>query len=245
MTHEDVVSLLPSYALGALDDVTELEAHLNHCDRCSAQLASYLEATSRLGAAVAPASPPAALRESILRARTAEISPISRRVSAPLRPFNGYTLATIAALLLIALGLGGWAFSQKQQLEATRSELALDQRGLALLTSTETSVERLQPVPPLGGEAHGHWYHRTGVSTQVLVIEFMPAPPAGQSYVGWLRQSDGSWRQVGRFALDSQGYGRIILVGDDGSKVRAVVVTRQSEGSLVPTGAVVLRWPAP
>jgi len=151
----------------------------------------------------------------------------------------------MAALLVVSLGLSAVVIRQLQQVQAARSELVLDQQGLALLTSTETTVERLQPVPPFGGDSHGHWYHRPGIPTQVLVIEFMPGPPVGQTYIGWLQQADGSWRAAGHFTLDAQGYARIILVGDDGARVRAVVVTRQSADTSAPEGTTVLRWPAP
>lgn len=244
MTHEEAQSLLPSYALGALEDSTELKAHLDRCDPCSARLASYLETTARLGEAVETVEPPASLRESILSHRVAPITTaprtawLSRRVSQ-------YVLATLAALLVVALGLSAVVVGQRHQLQSAQSELALDQQGLALLTSTETTVERLQPVPPLGGDSHGHWYHRPGIPTQVLVIEFMPRPPVGQAYVGWLEKADGSWRATGPFTLDAQGYGRIILVGDDGTRVRAVMVTRQSGDTVAPAGATVLRWPTP
>lgn len=244
MTHEEALSLLPSYALGALDDPADLEAHLERCERCSARLATYLETSARLGEAVERVEPPASLRDSIMSHQAIPIA-LAPRLARTGPPINRYVLAALAALLVVALGMGAVVIRQQQQIQATQSELALDRQGLALLTSTETTVERLQPVPPLGGDAHGHWYHRPGVPTQVLVIEFMPGPPVGQTYVGWLQLTDGSWRPAGHFTLNSQGYGRIILVGDDGTRVRAVVVSRQSGDTSTPSGATVLRWPTP
>src|SRR5437762_2861759 len=43
MTHDEAITLLPDYALGALDDARALEAHLRDCPVCTAELASYLE----------------------------------------------------------------------------------------------------------------------------------------------------------------------------------------------------------
>jgi hypothetical protein len=108
------------------------------------------------------------------------------------------------------------------------------------LTSTETTNARLGPVPPLGGDAHGHWFHRAGVRTQVLVVEALPTPPTGAAYWGWLKHKDGTWVAAGRFSLDESGYGRIILVDEDGSNVTAVGVTRQSGETRAPTGTIVL-----
>ncbi len=302
MTHEEAVTLLPSYALGALDaDVAALEAHLSDCDRCAALLASYLETTAALAEAVPQVGPPASLRAVVLTHtpgrrsslwETIAINPLSLwemvRVRAlpsspnpgPDRDENALTRSPaasprgtgestplswrarrgaggevrplwetlklralpLAAALLLVVGLAAGNVVQQQQLRAAQSEIALDQLGLALLTSTETTVERLNPIANPAGPEHGHWYHREGIATQVVVVEFMPAPASGLAYFGWLQHADGSWQPVGRFTLNDQGYGRIILTGSDGADVRAVVVTRQAQASAAPTGQVVLRW---
>lgn len=240
MTHDEARDLLPGYSLGALDDeAAALEAHLEGCPRCSAQLAAYLETTAALGGAVAQREPPAHLRAAVLA--DAPLRPLPRAV--PRRRIGRPWLA--AALLLLALGLAGGNLAQRRQLAATRSELALDSQGLALLTSTETTVQRLVPAGGLGGQAHGHWYHQPGIATQVLVIEFMPPPPAGESYYGWLQRSNGSWQAVGAFTLDAHGYGRRILLGSDGADVVAAEVTRQGRATPGPAGPPLLRWPAP
>ncbi len=245
MTHDEAAELLSAYALGALDDnVQALEAHLRGCARCSGLLASYLDTTAALGEAVDVVTPPVALRSAIL-GRAQQPTQLKRRWQWPTSIVG--RVATIAATLLVVLsvGLGAGNIAQQRQLAATRSDLALDERGLALLTSTETTVERMAPVAATASNEHGHWYHRPGIATQVVVVEFMPVPPAGDAYYGWLQRRDSSWVSVGRFTLDANGYGRVILPGTDGTDVTAVVVTRQSSASSTPTGEVVLRWPSP
>lgn len=243
MTHEEATPLLPVYALGALDDASELEAHLRDCDRCAAELASYLETTATLGAAVEQVAPPDRLRRSVL-ASLSDAPRVPRRPLPTWPSMGRFSLGALAAAAILIVGLGVAVVAQQAQLRSAREELALDQSGLALLTSTETTVVRLAPSPGFGGDAHGHWYHRAGVATQVLVIEFMPPPPAGSAYYGWLQRADGSWQRAGTFALDDRGYGRIILVGSDGADVRGVVVTLQNRATAAPSGAVALRWPA-
>ncbi len=249
MTHEEAFSLLPAYALGALDeDLEDLEAHLRHCSRCKAQLSLFLETTTALGEAAETVTPPPALRGRVLS--SVPVQPVAPRgrLQRLVEMFAAPTwkAAPIAlALLIVLAGLTAWIVVQQQQLQATRSELVLDERGLALLTSTETVTERLAPIAEPTSQAHGHWYHRPGVNTQVLVVEFMPAPPRGESYYGWLRLADGSWRAAGPFSLNSGGYGRLILLGSDGSDVRGVTVTSQPEATAQPSGEVVLRWPGP
>jgi hypothetical protein len=242
MPHEEAESMLPSYALGAFDgDVEALQRHLASCPVCSTQLADFLEATTRLAEAVPMLDPPARLRSAVLSDHA--VRRADRRFrQTRWRPFAGMLLAAAAVLLVVA-GLGGRSFQQQRQLQVAQAQLALDGQGLALLTSTETTVERLEPVIPLGDQAHGHWYHRPGIQTQVLVVEFMPPPPAGEAYFGWLQRADGSIEANGRFTLDSQGYSRLILVGHDGADVQSAIVTRQAGGAAARPGQVVLRWP--
>lgn len=241
MAHEEAEAALPGYALGAFEgDVDALQRHLASCPVCSTQLARLLEATTRLAESVPMLDPPARLRTAVL-SNNAVRQADRRYRQARWRPFAGIVLAAAAALIL-AIGLAGRSVQQQRQLNVAQAQLALDGQGLALLTSTETTVQRLEPVVPLGGQAHGHWYHRPGVQTEVLVVEFMPSPPAGEAYFGWLQRADGSAEASGRFALDSQGYSRLILVGHDGADVKAAIVTLQPVGSVSAPGPVVLRW---
>jgi hypothetical protein len=256
------MALLPEYALGALEDSAELEAHLLDCPTCTAELASLLETTAALAEAVEPVPLPASLRERVLthgvaRPGAPAEAPRDLRGSVDHRPGRGATilrlparrpavsnwLAGAAAVLLVLGGFGAGSLVQQRQIQATRAELALDQQGLVLLTSTETANARLAPVPPLDGNAHGHWFHRNGVNTQVLVVESLPAPPTGEAYWGWLQRKDGNWIAAGPFALDPTGYGRIILPGSDGSDVTAIQVTRQASGTAAPAGTLVLKGP--
>jgi len=264
MTHEEAASLLPAYALGALEDTAAIEAHLLVCSVCAADLAGYLETTAALGTAVEQVAPPPSLRARVLARATPAlnhredrpvpsrdetwVSVVPRHSKPRLWPFRlrrlaAKQLATAAAVFFIVGALATGNLIQQRQLQASHAELALDQRGLDLLTSTETTNVRLSPIPPLGGDTHGHWFYRAGVLTEVLVVEAMPAVPSGAAYYGWLQRKDGTWIAAGRFALDSTGYGRLILTGGDGSNVRSVEVTSQTRETGTPTGTLVLRGP--
>jgi hypothetical protein len=253
VTHEETFELLPVYALGALDqDVAALEAHLDQCLRCQAEMAACLRTTARLGQAMEIVAPPPALREAVLAAVPVQavadrgrLRWFGSRVRFPILLRHPTSLATAAALVLVVLGLAAWNLAQQRQLRSAHSELMLDRQGLALLTSTETINIRLNPVAEPGTPEHGHWYHRPGIQTQVLVIEFMPKPSAGASYYGWLQGEDGSWRAAGAFPLDDRGHGRLILLGDDGSGVKSVAITRQSPPATTPQGRFILRGAAP
>jgi hypothetical protein len=242
VTHDEVADLLPAYALGALDeDAATIDEHLRGCRECSELLATYLDASVALGEAVPTVLPPASLRTAVF-AYAERRYPDQRGWGQWL--WQRSSLVAAGILLVLSAGLGLGNVVQQRQLDTRQSILALDERGLALLTSTETSVDRLAPLNPSPTNAHGHWYHRGGIQTQVFVVEFMPAPPAGEAYYGWLELRDGSWQSVGRFTMDSTGYGRVILLGGDGSNAQGVRVTRQTAPSAAPSGTVVLRGPA-
>ena len=252
MTHDEALELLPVYALGALDeDVAALESHLDQCAQCRTELTAHLETTAKLGEAMEVAEPPRALREAVLAAMPERAGSVRRRIAwssiwqrFPVLLRFPVSLA-LSALLLVVIGLAAWNVVQQRQIREERSELLLDRSGLALLTSTETVQIRLNPVAEPGSKAHGHWYHRTAIQTQVLVIEFMPKLAGGNRYYGWLQYQDDSWRLVGPFPVDDKGHGRLILSGDDGSGVKCVAVTRQARPTTRPEAEPILRGVAP
>jgi hypothetical protein len=246
-----------------MEDNHELEAHLRVCPICATELAPYLETTAVLAEAVDQVSPPAWLRERVLFHNALRFVPREEPIrefpqdrhthwvrhakitrSAPHRPIWLRRLATAAAIFLLGVSFGASSLIERQQFDSSQAELAIDQQGLVLLTSTETANARLAPLPPLGGDAHGHWFHRAGLNTQVLVIEAMPAPPTGEAYWGWLQRKDGTWIAAGRFSIDRTGYARIILTGSDGADVKAIQVTTQANETTAPTGVLVLQGPS-
>lgn len=239
MTHEEALELVPIYALGALDErVAELEEHIGVCEACRVSLASYEETAAALGQALAPVAPPPSLRERVLVA-------VPEAAVSPAPPLNLMRLprwlpsSAAAALLVVALGLGVWNARQRAELATLRQTADVDERGLELLTSTETANDRLNPVVA-GAKEHGHWFHQTGQSAQVLVVEFMPLLGPGDAYYGWFQRRDGSWLLAGTFQVDGTGYGRLILLGSDGADVQRVEVTRQTQATSAPSGTVVL-----
>lgn len=243
MTHDEAVVALPAYALGAFaGDVDALQRHLDSCQVCSAQLAQHLETTTRLAEAVPMLNPPARLRAAVL-SDSAVLRAYRRYCLRSWRPIAN-SLLPLAAVLLLVVGLTGHSVQQQRQLDTTQVQLAIDASGLALLTSTETTVQRLEPVAALGTQAHGHWYHRPGIKTQVLVAEFLPPPPPGVAYFGWLLRANGSVEASGSFTLDSTGYGRLILLGHDGADVQEAIVTLQPVAGTGVPGQIALQWQA-
>jgi anti-sigma-K factor RskA len=168
----DVHDLTAAYALDALDDAEreQFEAHLAQCERCRDELAQLQEAAGALAWAVESPPPPASLRGRILDASGGTVVPFPARR----RMWQG--LAAVAACA--AIGLGIWA--------ATLNSTLHDERAAAA-----------QVVPITG---------RKGIvavdrnRNAVLVIDKLPAAPAGMTYEAWVIPKGDTPRRAGTFA---------------------------------------------
>ena len=109
--------LTAGYALDALDPAEReaYEAHLEGCEQCQEELASFWEVTGGLAAAADGPAPSPALRERILDAARAEqqnVVPISSR-----RRVSPVLAAATAIAAAVAIGLGIYAVSLNGQLD--------------------------------------------------------------------------------------------------------------------------------
>ncbi|TMJ10864.1 MAG: hypothetical protein E6G98_06495, partial [Bacillati bacterium ANGP1] len=101
MTHEQASELLAAFALHALDRDEEqaVSAHVQSCDRCRSELASWQEVTGQLGSAVRQVTPPPGLREAVLAGIQMRQDVIQVR--------RGWALGLAAAAALVLLILAG------------------------------------------------------------------------------------------------------------------------------------------
>ena len=250
MTHEEALDLLPLLSVDAVDEAeaSAIWEHVGGCESCRAELSQFEDAAARLADAAPEQPPPAHLRARVVAGLpAAQASPDLDRPSAErtarepgrILLFSRRPAArwlAVAAVLLLALAGGGAGWIRDTQ---ARSLLRTDRAALALLTSTETTDNRLEPIAPgLSADAHGHWFHRVGVPTQVVVGEFLPAITSTRSYAVW-QQQGGQWILAG--ALDADG--RLVILGSDGNNVSVTEVTLESGRPAQPTGPVMLRFP--
>lgn len=147
-------------------------------------------------------------------------------------------LAPVAAALMALLVLGGlW-------LARTRSELALDDAALSLVTASDAANLRLAPVPPAPSQTHARYRGRPGTAIAVVTLSSFPATAPGERNVVRVRH-DGRWVALGEVPTDAAGNGRgIFEVPKDGALPERVVVTRERGASgAEPGGTVVAAWP--
>lgn len=170
----DVHDLTPAYALHALDDADRerYEAHLAQCGRCREELALLLESAAALAWAVEAPAPPPQLRERIL-----EAAGEGRENVVPLRRRRQVWQGVAAVAACAAIGLGIWAATLERALHHERASAA---QVVALQGRTGiVAVDR-------NGDA-------------MLVIDRLPAAPAGMTYEAWVIPKGGAPRAAGTF----------------------------------------------
>ena len=176
--------LTAGYALDALDEDERraYEEHLETCESCRAELASFQETTEALALASAGPEPGPGLRGRILADARAE-----RQVVVPLEPRGRWLVPVLAAASAIAaavaVGVGIWAASLSSKLDDTRSALDVLVDPNARTVSLVAGEGRL--VVDARGEA-------------VLVLHGLERAPAGKTYETWI-VSDGAPTRAGLF----------------------------------------------
>jgi hypothetical protein len=257
--HDEIKDLLAGYAINALtpDEARAVSEHLGSCAECTGELLSLAEAVDALAEAVPRLAAPEHLRARVL----ADAIPASNNIAdlaiapAPAASRRRTWLARLwrpesarpfrqmlsGAALLVLVALSATTLNVLNTSRQIHQELVQDRAALGLLTSTETINDLLtRESNGLPLDAHGHWFHRPGVMTQVVVGERLPPPPSGQRYVVWMEREHG-WMAAGDLQLDDTGYGRVIIMGSDSAEFRGVEITMETEPTAKPGPAVMLR----
>jgi anti-sigma factor RsiW len=217
--------LTAGYALDALDPAEReaFEAHLEGCEPCRQELASFWEVTGGLAVAADGPAPSPALRERILDAARAEqqnVVPISsrRRVSP--------VLASVTAIAAaVAIGLGIYAVSLNNDLDSTRAALTAQENAATVLADPDATTVALQ-------SGSGRLVV-AGDGDAVLVLDDLEAAPAGKTYQAWVVEGT-TPVPAGTFAAeDGQAVVPIPQSVPDGAVV--AVTVEESGGATSPT----------
>ena len=202
--HRHIAESAGLYAVGALDadERRAFEAHVRTCDACARELRSFDAVIAGLSLAVPQIDPPANLRERVTGARRpAAIGPVPQAQAA--RRNAGWLAA--AALLIAALGLGGYTVtvrqevgSLQQQLQSMTLRLTETERRLDAATQAVTGAELRMAVlmapdlaridlagQPAAPRAAGRafWSRARGL---VFAASAMPALPGNRTYQVWV-----------------------------------------------------------
>jgi Anti-sigma-K factor rskA/Putative zinc-finger len=246
MDHADVREQLEAYALGALepDEVEATRAHLERCPDCRTELASFQRVVDELPSALAAASP-LRIHRSLLRRIVAsvQVRPAGRRFPRP-------SLLPGVAFLAVVLFLGSslYAVSLRQQLAERQvlGQQSLDKvqtrlsqpdqyRVLEVLDSSTTTRRLLRSLDPDHPDAYGKLWTRGDDADVVVMVNRLPQPGPGRSYVLTLTTADGRTVSPGELSVDRDGFAMLLFAADrKGPAYQSAVVSLD--------GAPLVQW---
>lgn len=184
---------IPAYALGALDadEAAVLEAHLQTCDSCPAELAAYRATSDTLLTAIPPQRPPAALRQR-LQARLPGAQQARRQ---PFWSFGQFALG-LAIVVLVALNI--YSLLQIQALQRQQAlfaqQIHTGQAAVAMLAYPDTKT-----LPINGTDVAGTLLLDKEHNAAMLVIWNLPPIAENQTYQIWLIDPNGERTSGGLF----------------------------------------------
>jgi anti-sigma-K factor RskA len=250
--------LAPLAALDALDgeDLVEFRRHLETCEECRKELASYERAAAGIGASVPPVPLPPGMRERVLAAVEA---PATTTAAAP--RWTAFTwlgaMATAAAVVLAVTLVTTRAQLRHEhaRAEALAVEAAEAHRQLADLQQTLAEIRSVRdlviqpdsrltvlaglPAAP-GARARVIWIASTRQA--VLLASGLQRAPEGKAYEVWVIAEAKPPTPAGVFQAEPDGTALVHLprVEETARPHTFAVTIEPSAGSPSPTGPMVL-----
>ena len=228
-----VEDLIPAYALDCLDEAEMLQVveHLSACASCRQELAIYQELADQLPLALTQSSPPAAVKDELMK--QIQAAPAARPVEKPAswwerlaarmqRSAPGWALASLAVMLLLVLSN---LFLWRQLSQGRQSDLPV-----IALVGTDFAPQAAGTIVVSRDGQHG-----------ALVVDGLQPLDQRQQYQLWLIKA-GQRTNGGVFSVDEHGYANLYvesslpLAGYDAFGV----TIEPAGGSPGPTGQKVL-----
>jgi anti-sigma-K factor RskA len=227
--------LTGAYAAGALDagERDAFEVHLRSCETCRQEVAELTATTARLGSAAA-VPPPPALRARVLDeiARTRQLPPRSDLVDLDARRTRWYrqpTAAAAAVLLVVAVGLGGFAVTEHRRATEARDR---EQQIAAVVSDPGATVRR---VAVTGG---GSGTVVLSGNSAVFLARDLPELPSDRAYQLW-RMHGLDTASAASAGVLGRGGDVTALVDGVGPSDSIAVTVEPSSGSERPTSSPV------
>lgn len=223
--------------LGALDDaeLARFRAHLPTCARCTAAVAEFSATAGQLPLAIAPETPSPELRTRLLAAVAADAArerqaQQAAQPPAPL-PFRRRTpqIYALAAVLLLAVGLGLLAWNLTLQRSLQQARVERDQARNAL-DVTLWQLAAAQSNQQITGEV----VYLRDRQQAVVVVNGLPALQANQVYEVWLVK-EGSAPEPQTVFLTST---TAIQANLDRYQKLAITIEPGPRGSTTPTSPI-------
>jgi anti-sigma-K factor RskA len=185
MKHAEVREMLALHALGALRgrDARDVEAHLDVCGSCSAELIDLGDAVVELARAAPPRTPSRDVTRRILDGPSQPVVRWHPRRAWPLRTLTGVAVAAVLAILVVS------QVSLRRRLDRATAMLAQGRQLLDFMSSPDVVTVALAPTDSAPEARALVAYDRR--SRRVMVVSLdLPPPPVGQVYQLWLIADD-------------------------------------------------------
>ena len=260
--NEKMEDLLTFYALDAVTDAErqQVEAYVAANPEARLRLDEMLSAASALAYASEPLDPPPALKRTLMdrvnadaEKRFAPPAPIQTSVwsrfieSIPPGAGSLFPQAVTVFSLFIALAVGAWGLSLRNEMKSLQAQTALlqeqvtqQQEALAVLASPNAQtffVSGTDHQP----DSHGHLIADSQTGSAVLVVAGLQQLEAGKTYEFWLIKGE---TPVAAGVFDVSEEGRAVLkvshAVTPGSYDAVGVSVEPKGGSEQPTGAIVM-----
>lgn len=220
-THARVDELLAGYALGSVEDYSEIRMireHVKSCPECTESLRQLSQVAATLPLSVEEVQPPASLRERVLAAALAPETGTEGRGS--MRPSGGPAIVPLqagpgendegkviafprrlltrtvlpwAAAAAVALTLGTWNLSLQNQLMRSNNQLA--ERGAVLHGSmTDTNQASVGTITYLKNDR-----------VALVDLRSLASPPPGRALELWVIDGKGHPEPAGVFLPEPDG----------------------------------------
>ena len=210
--HDDtMLDMVAAYALGAIDATTgecaAVRAHLAQCEECREEFKLARAATGAVGLSAAQ-SPPAGLRDRIMRSLPAPVVPMVR-AQRP-RRVQWFVPAVAAAAVVVAAGL--WWNAHRQPAQS----------WTVACVATAKDCHARGTVSASGGVLH-------------VQLQGLAALPAGKQYQAWMIPPGGTPEPEPAFSPDASGAGAIDMIESPVKGAVVAITVEKSGGAEVPT----------
>lgn len=260
--NEQMEELLTFYALDAVTDAErqQVEAYVSANPEARLRLDEMLSTASALAYASEPLEPPAALKRTLMdrvnadaEKRFASPAPIrtsvwSRFIESILpRTGSLFPQAVAAFSLFIALGIGAWGLSLRNELKSLQAQMAQlqeqvgQQREVLTLLALPTAQTYVVAGTAHQPGSHGKLIADSETGSAVLVVAGLQQLEAGKTYEFWLIEGE-TPVAAGIFEVNEQGRAvlKISHAVMPGSYDAIGVSVEPEGGSEQPTGAIVM-----
>ncbi|MDI3417789.1 anti-sigma factor [Streptomyces luteolus] len=248
MTAADLHTATGAYVLHALEPAERaaFEGHLAVCEACQQEVRELSATAARLGLAVA-ATPPAALKDQVLR-RITTVRQAPPQVPGRGRSRRSWTRSlprlALAACLAAAAALGGVAVWQHQSAEDAREQAREARQQAADLTAVLAAPDAESATAKLGDGATGTVVVSRAQDRAAFLAAGLPDLPEGKVYQLWF-DDGGEMRSAGLVRTGTDDRSATLMDGPVGKASGMGITVEPAGGSPRPTTSPLGLMPLP